>query len=149
RTGALFNFDPSVTVPYAVPAMFLILVFAFVWVLVAGQSRAGTAITAALAFAGGLVATLLTDWARFTHYDSFSSPFDIINLAVSFTGASQFQGFVLTFDERVDHPALAELAALFASGLLVTMWSRVGAAGEAGIPRQHRLFIALFIGAVG
>ncbi|MEP7104361.1 MAG: proton-conducting transporter membrane subunit [Chloroflexota bacterium] len=96
-----------------------------------------------------LADVLLVGWARFRSDQPYRIAYQWINVAVSFSGAAQFQAFGVDISFRVDHLALAGMAALLLMALAIVLWNRVGGRGEPGPARFHAAVLLAVVGGVG
>lgn len=142
-------FDTTGALGWAVPLLMLALVFTFVLMVLGVRTRRATANLAMAAIAVALVALALITRARYGQAAPYIASYEWLNLAVTVNGAIQFQNLIVNLDLRLDPFAIAEIATVLVTALLLLGWSRTGARAEPGVPRLHILVLMFVLGAVG
>jgi len=147
--GGRFNFDPASTLGWAVPLLLLAPLLGFLVLVTGVRSRRAAANLAALAGLVTLAACLLVAWARFKRDQPYFYSFPWISISPSFTGATQFQTFEIDVSFRVDHVALAALAAVSLVFLVCIYWNRGVGRADSGPVRLHVLALLLLFCSAG
>jgi NADH:ubiquinone oxidoreductase subunit 5 (subunit L)/multisubunit Na+/H+ antiporter MnhA subunit len=148
RAGG-FSFDPASTLGWSAPMMLMIPLLGFLFIVSGIRGRRATANFTIFALLVALADVLLVGWARYKSDQPYRVAYQWINVAVSFSGATQFQAFGVDISFRADHLALAGMAALLVMALAVVAWNRVGGRGEAGPARFHAALLLGVVGGVG
>jgi NADH:ubiquinone oxidoreductase subunit 5 (subunit L)/multisubunit Na+/H+ antiporter MnhA subunit len=144
-----FTFDPASTLAWSVPLLLLMPVLTFVVVLSGVRGRRATSNVTIFGLLVTLAAVVLVGWARWRIAAAYEAAFQWINIPVSFTGASQFQGFGIDISFEVDHVALVAAAALLVMTIGVLLWHRAGGRQEGGQARLHALVALAVLAALG
>jgi NADH:ubiquinone oxidoreductase subunit 5 (subunit L)/multisubunit Na+/H+ antiporter MnhA subunit len=144
-----FTFDPSTTLPWAVPLIVTAPLAAFVIALSSVRNRRSSANLAMLGVVTSMLATLLVGWGLAKKTAPFLATYQYINLPVAFSGPTNFQGFAVDIVLRVDH---LTVAALFVVELCIfgaIGWHQVMGRSEPGAARFHALISVLLFGCAG
>ncbi len=131
------------------PLLLLAPLLTFVLIVSGVRARRATSNTAILGLVVTLADVVLVGWARYRASSPYVVTYQWINVPVSFSGATQFQGFGIDISLRVDHLALAGAAALLLASLGITTWHRSASRGEAGPARFHALLMLAVGAALG
>ncbi len=144
-----FTFDPSTTLPWAVPVL---LIAPFVSFLVAISSIRTRRSAAAMAMLGALVSltlTVLVGWGLVKRGSPFQVSYQYINMSVAFSGPTNFQSFAIDLTMRADKLTVAALFAVEVCIIGAIGWNQVMGRAEPGAARFHALITALLFAATG
>ncbi len=130
------------------PLLLLVPLLTFVFIVSGVRARRATSNTAILGLLVTLADVVLVGWARYRISAPYLASYQWINVPVSFSGATQFQGFGIDISLRVDHLALAGAAALLLASLGIVFWHRA-ASREAGPARFHAVLMLAVGAAMG
>src|SRR4029077_18018300 len=86
RAAARFNFDPSTTLPWAVPVMVLVPLLAFVLAATSVRTRRSAANMAMFGAVVTFALTLLIAWGLTRRSTPFSTIYPYLSVPVAFTG---------------------------------------------------------------
>jgi NADH:ubiquinone oxidoreductase subunit 5 (subunit L)/multisubunit Na+/H+ antiporter MnhA subunit len=132
-----------------VPLLLLAPLLTFVLIVSGVRARRATSNTAALGLLVTLADIVLVGWARYRAPTPYVASYQWINVPVSFSGATQFQGFGIDISLRVDHLALAGAAVVLLASLGIVAWHRSASRGEAGPARFHAVLMLAVGAALG
>lgn len=143
------GFDPASTLGWSVPLLLLAPLVALVVVLTGVRGRRAASNLSLLTALVLLGAALLISWARFRQTAPYRIAYQWINVPVSFTGDSRFQGFGVDLAVKLDRYTLAALVAVAILFCACLLSHRVAAAREPGQIRYHVNVLLLLLCAVG
>ncbi|HEV2033301.1 MAG TPA: proton-conducting transporter membrane subunit [Candidatus Dormibacteraeota bacterium] len=149
RAAAGFTFDPSTTLPWAVPLMLIAPLGALVLALSGVRTRRSASNMALFGAVVAFVATLLVAWGLAKKTVPFVSTYSYINLSVAFSGPVNFQGFVIDIVLRVDHLTVIAILVVEMCVIGALGWHRVMGRSEPGAARFHGLVSLFLFGCVG
>lgn len=129
--------------------MLMIPLLGFLFVVSGIRGRRATSNFTVFVLLVALADVLLVGWARYRSDVPYRIAYQWINVAVAFSGATQFQAFGVDISFRADHLALAGMAAVLVMALAVVAWNRTGGRGEPGPARFHAALLLAVVGGVG
>jgi NADH:ubiquinone oxidoreductase subunit 5 (subunit L)/multisubunit Na+/H+ antiporter MnhA subunit len=148
RAGGL-TFDPSTTLPWAVPLILIAPLGALVLALSGVRTRRSASTMAMFGAVVAFVATLLVAWGLAKTSTPFLASYQYLNLSVAFSGPVNFQGFTIDIVLRVDHLTVVALLVVEMCVLGALGWHRVMGRSEPGAARFHALVSLFLFGCVG
>jgi NADH:ubiquinone oxidoreductase subunit 5 (subunit L)/multisubunit Na+/H+ antiporter MnhA subunit len=149
RAAGGFNFDPSTTLPWAVPLIVMTPLVAFVLAATSVRTRRSAANMAMLGALATFALTLLVAWGMTRKSTPFQVSYPYLNVPVAFTGAVNFQGFGIDIILRVDRLTAVALLVVEVCIIGALAWHRVMGRTEPGGARFYALVSALLFAAAG
>ena len=144
-----FTFDPAGTLVWAVPLVLLAPFAAFVLAVSSIRTRRSAAAMAMFGTFVMLLLTLLVGWGLVKRGSAFHATYQYLNLAVAFSGPTNFQSFVINITMHADHLTVIALAAIEISVLCIAGWHRVMGRAEPGAARFYAEVTALLFACAG
>src|SRR5437016_14329623 len=103
RASSGFTFDPSTTLPWAVPALLIAPLAMFIIALSSVRTRRSASATAMFGTVVTLLLTLLVAWGLTRRSTPYVASYQYINMSVAFSGPTNFQTFAINLVFHVDH----------------------------------------------
>ena len=129
--------------------MLLIVPFVtFVLALSSVRTRRSASATAMLGTVVTLLLTLLVAWGM-TRRSVYVATYQYVNVAVAFSGPTNFQTFAINLVLRVDHLTVAALLAIEICVFAALGWHQVMGRNEPGAARFHAVVTVLMFACVG
>ncbi len=122
---------------------------AFILLITGVRSRRAAAVLTTLGALASLAAVVLASWGRWPLTGAYTASYEYLNLSVVFSGAFQFQSFVMNFNLGADHLALTAAGLLALITILAVSWNRTGGRYEPGPIRTQAGIAILLFGALG
>ena len=144
-----FTFDPSSTLPWAVPMLVVVPFATFVLALSSVRTRRSASATAMLGTFVTLALTVLVAWGLTRRSTPYVATYQYINLSVAFSGPTNFQNFAINLVFHVDHLTVAALAVIELCFLGAIGWHQVMGRNEPGAARFHAVITALLFASSG
>ena len=144
-----FTFDPASTLAWAVPFVLLAPFAAFLLAVSSIRTRRSAAAMAMFGTVVMLLLTLLVGWGLVKRGSAFHATYQYVNLAVAFSGPTNFQSFAINITMRADHLTVVALAAIEISVLCIVGWHRVMGRAEPGAARFYAEVTALLFACAG
>ncbi|HVB77048.1 MAG TPA: proton-conducting transporter membrane subunit [Candidatus Nitrosotalea sp.] len=143
------GFNPARALPWAVPAILLLPLFALVLLLIGVRSRRSASNLTLVSVLATLIVAAFVFWIRAGTAQTYQSGYAWIVSPVAVTGASQFQNFTVEMAIQADHFALTLALAVLALAFLALLWHRVGGRSEPGPIRFQASALLLVLSALG
>ena len=143
-----FTFDPSTTLPWAVPFLLLVPMVSFLLALSSIRTRRSASTMAMLGTIVELLLTLLVGWGL-TRKPSFTATYQYFSMSVAFQGPINFQSFGIQLVMHADHVTVAALVAIELCLIGAIGWHQVMGRSEPGAARFHAAITALLFASVG
>lgn len=144
-----FTFDPSTTLPWAVPFVLLAPFAAFLLAVSSIRTRRSAAAMAMFGTVVMLLLTLLVGWGLVKRGSPFHVTYQYVNLSVAFSGPTNFQTFAINITMHADHLTVVALAAIEISVMCIVGWHRVMGRAEPGAARFYAEVTALLFACAG
>src|SRR5437016_14310332 len=125
RASSGFPFDPSTTLPWAVPALLIAPLAMFIIALSSVRTRRSASATAMFGTVVTLLLTLLVAWGLTRRSTPYVATYQYINLSVGFNGPTNFQTFAIELVLHVDHLTVAALAVIEICMIAAIGWNQV------------------------
>jgi NADH:ubiquinone oxidoreductase subunit 5 (subunit L)/multisubunit Na+/H+ antiporter MnhA subunit len=144
-----FTFDPSSTLPWAVPFVLLAPFASFLLAVSSIRTRRSAAAMAMFGTTVMLLLTLLVGWGLVKRGSPFQATYQYISLSVAFSGPSNFQSFAINITMHADHLTVAALVVLEICVMSVIGWHRIMGRAEPGPARFYAEVTALLFACAG
>ena len=95
-----FNFDPSSTLPWAVPALLIVPFVSFLLAISSIRTRRSASAMAMLGTVVSLALTVLVAWGLTKRGSAFQASYQYINMSIAFSGPTNFQSFAIDLTRR-------------------------------------------------
>jgi NADH:ubiquinone oxidoreductase subunit 5 (subunit L)/multisubunit Na+/H+ antiporter MnhA subunit len=143
-----FSFDPSTTLPWAVPVMVLVPLLAFVLAATSVRTRRSAANMAMFGAVATFALSLLVAWGLTRRSTPFQTTYPYLSVPVAFTGPVNFQSFGIDIILRVDRLTSVALLVVEICVIGGIAWHRVMGRSEPGGARFYALVSVLLFAAV-
>lgn len=144
-----FNFDPSSTLPWAVPSLLIVPFVSFLLAISSIRTRRSASAMAMLGTVVSLALTVLVAWGLTKRGSAFQASYQYINMSIAFSGPTNFQSFAIDLTMRADKLTVAALFAVEVCLIGALGWHQVMGRSEPGAARFHALITALLFAATG
>ena len=144
-----FNFDPTTTLPWAVPFVLITPLAFFLIALTSVRTRRSSAATAMFGIFVMLVLTLLVGWALIKRGSPYQATYQYFTISVAFSGPLSFQSFAIQLILRADKLAVASLVVIELCAFAASGWHQVMGRTEPGAARFYAEVSALVFACAG
>ena len=148
RAG-FFTFDPSTTLPWAVPVLLIVPFVSFLLAISSIRTRRSASAMAMLGAVVSLALTVLVAWGLTKRGTPFQATYQYISMSVAFSGPTNFQTFAIDLTMRADKLTVVALFAIEVCIIGALGWHQVMGRSEPGAARFHALITALLFAATG
>lgn len=149
RAAGGFRFDPTSTLPWAVPLSVLVPLLAFVLAATSVRTRRSAANMAMFGALTTLVLSVLVAWGMTRRSTPFQASYPYLTVPVALTGPTNFQSFGIDIILRVDRLTSVALVLVVLCVIGALAWHRVTGRTETGAARFYALVSALLFAVVG
>jgi NADH:ubiquinone oxidoreductase subunit 5 (subunit L)/multisubunit Na+/H+ antiporter MnhA subunit len=144
-----FSFDPSSTLPWAVPVLLIVPFVSFLLAISSIRTRRSASAMAMFGTVVSLALTVLVAWGLTKRGSPFQASYQYINMSIAFSGPTNFQSFAIDLTMRADKLTVAALFAIEVCLIGALGWHQVMGRSEPGAARFHALITTLLFAATG
>lgn len=144
-----FNFDPSTTLPWAVPLLLMAPIIAFVLTVSGANTRRASAGVTTFGAMVQFLAAALVVWGLAKRTAPFLATYPYMTVSVAFNGPVNFQVFQVDLVLRADHLTPIALLVIDACTIAALGWHRLMGRAEPGQVRFHALISIFLVGCAG